>query len=141
MSNFKGHCHCGATEWTATLEKDQQAHILCHCNTCKQLSGSTYTLNQIIPAKNLSFAKGGDSLGKYTYKGDSGKSVYCYYRPTCTTHVYHAQEALGPDSIVLRTGLLDEGMEKFAPAAEIYCKVRLGWEKEVAQSFDAMPPS
>jgi hypothetical protein len=28
MTDFKGHCHCGQTEWTATLEKDQQAHIL-----------------------------------------------------------------------------------------------------------------
>jgi hypothetical protein len=28
MTDFKGHCHCKQTEWTATLEKDQQAHIL-----------------------------------------------------------------------------------------------------------------
>ncbi|KAF9690539.1 hypothetical protein EKO04_011449 [Ascochyta lentis] len=141
MPTFKGHCHCTSTQWTAELEKDQQAHILCHCNTCKQLSGSTYTLNQIIPAKNLEITKGGDGLGRYTYQGDSGKSVHCYYCRTCTTHVYHAQEALGPDSIVLRTGLLDEGIEKFGPGAEIYCKVRLGWEKEVATSFEGMPPS
>lgn len=141
-----------------------------HCNTCKQLSGSTYTLNQIIPAKNLSMTKGGDNLGKYTYKGDSGsspiytlhfplppthsplprapttnsapgKGVHCYYCKNCTTHVYHAQEALGPDNIVLRTGLLDQGITDFEPAAEIFCKVRLPWEKEVAHSFDVMPPS
>jgi hypothetical protein len=28
MSDFKGHCHCGNTEWTAKLEQDQQSHIL-----------------------------------------------------------------------------------------------------------------
>lgn len=44
-----------------------------HCNTCKELSGATYTLNQIIPAKALNITKGSD-LGKYTYKGDSGTS-------------------------------------------------------------------
>lgn len=55
--------------------------------------------------------------------------------------MYHAQEALGPDSIVLRTGLLDEGIKNFKPAAQIYTKVRLPWEKEVATSFEAMPPS
>ncbi|CAN9116796.1 unnamed protein product [Alternaria alternata] len=127
MTDFKGHCHCKQTEWTATLEKDQQAHILCHCNTCKELSGSTYTLNQIIPLKALKITKG-DDLGKYTYKGDSGKSVHC-------------QEVLGPDSIVLRTGLLDEGIKNFQPGAEIFGKDRLGWEKEVAQTFEVMPPS
>lgn len=54
-------------------EKDE-ADRDSHCDTCKQLSGSTYTLNQIIPAKNLNITKGGDNLGKYTYKGDSGTS-------------------------------------------------------------------
>lgn len=28
MSNYQGHCHCGNTQWTASLEKDQQAHVL-----------------------------------------------------------------------------------------------------------------
>jgi len=55
--------------------------------------------------------------------------------------VYHEQEALGPDSIVLRTGLLDEGVKNFKPGAEIFGKDRLPWEKEVAQTFEVMPPS
>ena len=140
MSSFKGHCHCGQTEWTAKLEEDQQKHILCHCDTCKTLSGGTYTLNQIVPGEALNITKGKDKLGKYTYKGESGKSVHCYYCPNCTAHVYHMQEALGADKIVLRTGLLDDGIKNFEPAAEIFCKVRLPWEKEVASSFDTMPP-
>ena len=48
-----------------------------HCNTCKALSGATYTLNQIIPTTALKISKGGDALGKYRYKGDSGKGVHC----------------------------------------------------------------
>ena len=52
-----------------------------HCNTCKELSGSTFTLNQIIPAKALKITKG-DDLGKYTYKGDSGKGVHCVCHST-----------------------------------------------------------
>lgn len=55
--------------------------------------------------------------------------------------MYHVQDSLGPDSIVLRTGLLEEGLKNFGAGAEIYCKVRLPWEKEVAQSFEGMPPS
>lgn len=49
-----------------------------HCNTCKELSGSTYTLNQIIPTKALKITKG-DDLGKYTYKGDSGTFTHNIY--------------------------------------------------------------
>jgi hypothetical protein len=54
--------------------------------------------------------------------------------------VYHSQEA-SPDSIVLRTGLLEEGIKNFQPGAEIYGKDRLSWEKEVAQTFEVFPPS
>lgn len=57
--------------------------------------------------------------------------------------MYHQQEALGDDKIVLRTILLDQGGlgAGFKPAAEIYGKARFGWEKEVAQTFETMPPS
>ena len=44
-----------------------------HCDTCKTLSGGTFTLNQIIPKDALSVTKGGDDLGKYTYYGESGR--------------------------------------------------------------------
>jgi predicted SprT family Zn-dependent metalloprotease len=33
MTSFDGKCHCGQTEWTAKLEKEQQGHIL-WCVNC-----------------------------------------------------------------------------------------------------------
>lgn len=48
---------------------------------------------------------------------------------------------MGPDKIVLRTGLLDEGIKNFQPAAEIFGKAKLPWEKEVATTFETLPPS
>ncbi|KAF2196254.1 hypothetical protein GQ43DRAFT_445296 [Delitschia confertaspora ATCC 74209] len=144
MTTYTGKCHCGQTQWEATLEKEQQGHILCHCNTCKALSGSTSTLNQIIPKKNLKITKGEDGLKVYTYCGDSGKPVDCFYCPNCTSHVYHHQAVMGPDTIILRTALLADGLREFVPQAEIFGKDMLGWEKEVAgerKVFSVMPPS
>lgn len=46
---------------------------------------------------------------------------------------------MGPDTIVVRTVLLDGG-DKFPPHAEIFGKVRMDWEKEVAQTFPLLPP-
>ena len=48
---------------------------------------------------------------------------------------------MGPDTIVLRTALLEQGLKDFKPAAEVYGKDRLPWSKEVAETFDVMPPS
>jgi hypothetical protein len=95
-------CHCGEVEWEVKLE--DKSHILCHCNGCasqmgsstyiptgancyigKMLSGGAYTLNQVVPRDNLRITKG--ELKKYTYTGDSGNPVHCYYCPNCTTHV------------------------------------------------------
>ncbi len=44
------------------------------------------------------------------------------------------------ENLVARTIILDGG-DKLEPAAEIYGKVRLPWEKEVAQTFETTPPS
>lgn len=75
MPTYTGKCDCGQTTWEVELDKDTASHILCHCNTCKRLSGGAFTLNQIIPKDSLKFTKGGDELKKYTYSGESGRSL------------------------------------------------------------------
>ena len=68
---YQAQCHCGHHKWEWTLEPDVQKHILCHCNTCKVLSGAPYTLNQIVPKSSLKITSGGEPA-VYSYKGDSG---------------------------------------------------------------------
>lgn len=58
-------------------------------------------MNQIIPKANLKITSGGEP-SVYSYKGDSGKSVNCYYCPKCTSHIYHHQETMGPDTVSSR---------------------------------------
>lgn len=67
-----------------------------------------------------------------------GNPVHCYYCPNCTAHLYHHQTVLG-DKLVLRTGLLDDGLQAFEPKAEIWGKARLPWEKEVAETYATLP--
>ncbi|KAK4956085.1 hypothetical protein LTR66_013398 [Elasticomyces elasticus] len=135
MTSYNGKCHCGQTAWTAKLP--EATTILCHCDTCKLLSGGSYTLNQIIPKDDVKVTQG--DLKAYVYKGDSGKGVNCYYCPNCTSHAYHVKEAM-PDKAVIMTVLLDGGKD-FKPVAEIYGKAKMSWEPESAQTFETMPPS
>ncbi|KAK5110522.1 hypothetical protein LTR62_005714 [Meristemomyces frigidus] len=97
-------------------------------------------MNQIIPKANLKITSGGEP-GKYSYKGDSGSEVDCFYCPKCTTHIYHHQQVMGPDTIIARTGLLPEARKNFDVGAEIYGKAKMKWEKEIAQTFETLPPS
>jgi len=135
MTTYNGKCHCGEVEWTVKLDKPET--VLCHCNTCKTLSGGAFSLNALVPKDDLKITKG--SLKTYTYKGDSGNPVHCYYCPTCTAHAYHHQTVAG-DVLVARTILLDGGAE-FKPVAELWGKAKIAWIPEMATTFDTVPPS
>jgi len=138
MVQYSGQCHCGQTAWTAEIPEER--HILCHCGACKLMSGGEFTFNQIIPKENFNLTKG--DLKVYSYKGDSGNSVDCYMCPNCACSPYHHQQIMGPDKIVIRTGLL-KGSEKWGkPAAEIYDKFRAAWLPQTGDaSFELGPPS
>ncbi|MCJ1231595.1 hypothetical protein MMC12_008273 [Toensbergia leucococca] len=127
---YNGKCHCGQMEWTAELQSPE--HILCHCDTCKKLGGGPCSLNQIIDKKDLKINKGTPAL--YTYTGASGKSVQCFFCPTCTSHIYHHQAIMG-DKIIVRTILLDGGNQMKA-TAEIFGEGRLPW---VGDLVDTLP--
>lgn len=66
--------------------------------------------------------------------------MQCYFCQNCGSHVYHHQDAMGPDTIIAKTMNL-EGAKDFQPKLEVYGKARLPWVREVAQTFEAMPPS
>ncbi|KAK5679046.1 hypothetical protein LTR17_021245 [Elasticomyces elasticus] len=81
-------------------------------------------MNQIIPKSALKITQGGEP-SNYQYKGDSGSSV----------------EVMGPDTIILRTSLIPEGRSDWDVGAEIYGKAKMKWEKEIATTFETLPPS
>lgn len=89
---YQGQCHCGAVQWKVDLDADSQAHILCHCEACKLQSGGEYTLNTLAPKDAFTLTKG--DLKVYTYKGDSGNPVDCYFCANCTSSPYHHQVSL-----------------------------------------------
>ncbi|EAS33422.3 uncharacterized protein CIMG_04446 [Coccidioides immitis RS] len=137
MSTIRGKCHCGQSEWSVKLADQEKSHILCHCDACKQINGGEFTLNQVIPQENFNLEKG--NLSKYTYKGDSGNDVHCFFCPTCSTHVYHHQTVLG--KYIVRTAALD-GAKGWPVAAEIYCKDTSGWLPKISDNnFPAAPPA
>lgn len=86
---YQGQCHCGAVQYKVELDAESQGHILCHCLACKMQSGGEYTLNTLAPKDAFTLTKG--DLKVYTYKGDSGNPVDCYFCANCTSSPYHHQ--------------------------------------------------
>ncbi|KAK5712568.1 hypothetical protein LTR17_017949 [Elasticomyces elasticus] len=52
---------------------------------------------------------------------------------TCTSHVYHQQDAM-PDKVICRTLLLEGGKDMLA-TGEIFAEGRLGWVRELRENL------
>ncbi|KAB2571892.1 hypothetical protein BFW01_g8175 [Lasiodiplodia theobromae] len=134
---WKGSCHCGGCEWEVAIkgEGEELKHVLCHCDTCKKLGGGPYSCNYIVPKDDLKVTKGSPSV--YTYKGASGKDVRCFFCPTCTSHIYHHQDAM-PEKVIVRTLLLEGGNDLEA-GGEIFPEGKLKWVQDLKESLEPVP--
>ncbi|KAK4978745.1 hypothetical protein LTR42_001245 [Elasticomyces elasticus] len=72
-------------------------------------------------------------FGSAAERPRSGKQVHCYFCATCTSHVYHQQDAM-PDKVICRTLLLEGGKDMPA-TGEIFAEGRLGWVNELRENL------
>ena len=63
----------------------------------------------------------------------AGKNVRCFFCSSCTSHIYHHQDAM-PDKIIVRTLLLDGGNE-LETGGEIFPEGRLKWVKDLQENL------
>ncbi|KAL1620470.1 hypothetical protein SLS56_009649 [Neofusicoccum ribis] len=134
---WRGACHCGGCAWEVVVKGagEELRHVLCHCDTCKKLGGGPYSCNYIVPREHLRITKGSPSV--YTYQGASGKDVRCHFCPTCTSHIYHHQDAM-PDKVIVRTLLLEGGNDLEA-GGEIFPEGKLKWVRDLEESLEPVP--
>lgn len=120
-----GGCLCGSVRYT--LDTDPMAAAICHCRNCQKQSGSTRSVNWVLPRGAVQVE--GD-LATYEDRGDSGAAVLRQFCPNCGSAIRTLAESM-PQVEILKVGSLDETPE-IAPVAEIYMANAAGWEKTVA---------
>ncbi|KAL0640614.1 hypothetical protein Q9L58_000280 [Maublancomyces gigas] len=95
--------------------------------------GGEYTVNMMIPKNDVKITKGEPKV--YTYTGESGNPVDCYYCPTCTTHIYHHEKVLG-DRYTMHTLLFEDEKLKERPIEmELFGKYRMPYQPEIAKTY------
>lgn len=132
--SYPGSCHCGSIHFNITTAMGvPPTHILCHCDTCKKISGAPYTCNYIVTTEHFAISQGKDYLGVYEYQGASGKNVSCFFCKTCTSHIYHVQQR-DPSKIIVRSLLLDSG-KVMGASGEIFQEGALGWVTDLRSAL------
>ena len=70
MAPLEGSCHCGAVRFEVT--EDFSAVRICHCTTCKKLSGGAGTTNGRARTDTIRVVAGEELIR--TYQPDEGSS-------------------------------------------------------------------
>ncbi|KAJ6021156.1 hypothetical protein N7540_006660 [Penicillium herquei] len=130
-----GSCFCGNVKYNFSGEPADKC--ICHCLSCRKISGSTYTTNLIIPEPNFSLISG--TLKECTAKHENGMDLTLHFCQNCGTTIYKtATLDMFAGVLVLLAGTVDggQGIEKAKPKSELWTKYRADWLsslEEVAQ--------
>ena len=118
-----GRCSCGQVRYQVSGEPLRVG--ICHCTSCRQESGSTFTAFAIWPRS--AFQSSGDFA---TWEGRS----FC---PKCGSRLF----ALRDDEAEVKIGTLDNAPTNFAPQYELWVWRREHWLRPVdgARQFQRDP--
>jgi hypothetical protein len=132
---MKGSCLCGALRFEATGPPLFQG--FCQCLDCRKVGAGHYAA---IGLPEHAVKVSGESRS-YAKKGDSGKTIYRNFCPTCGGMVFDKGEAM-PGIVIVNAALLDDP-ERFKPDSVVYARSALSWDHldPSLPRFEALPPS
>jgi hypothetical protein len=132
---MKGSCLCGALRFEVTGEPLFQG--FCQCLDCRKVGAGHYAAMG-FPEHALKVSGESRSYGK---KGDSGKTIYRNFCPTCGGMVFDKGEAM-PGIVIVNAALLDDP-ELFKPDSVVYARSALPWDHLDPRlpRFEALPPT
>lgn len=121
MPKIEGGCLCGSVRYHSDAEPVMQA--VCHCETCRRISGSTYSFNVAVPEESLVVK--GEVATYEDHSGASGKPMYRRFCPKCGSSLYGGGPHYGPLAFI-KAGTLDDA-SWVAPEVHIWTVEKLPW--------------
>ncbi|KAI4854571.1 hypothetical protein E4T44_00068 [Aureobasidium sp. EXF-8845] len=130
-----GSCLCGNVSIEYTKEPALKA--LCHCTDCQKISGSAFSVNNVVPEEGFTVS---GSPKSYTKTADSGKKITSYFCGDCGSTLYRDGENF-PGMKIVKAGVLGgKTLESSKPNVELFAPERPGWISalEGAEQKDTM---
>ena len=114
-----GGCLCGAVRLRISGEPYRVG--LCHCLTCRKMTGSAFNAFAVFPADAVTVA---GETGAFA-SSEKGRHHFCR---TCGSPVFWCE--VGSDEIEVPVGVLDEP-DVLRPTYEVWVGRREGWLPEI----------
>jgi hypothetical protein len=108
---------------------------LCHCLSCRKVTGSTNTTCALVPTKAFSITSGSNNLKSFSTIHETGLKFTFKFCSTCGTTIYkEAESGAFGDVFIVMAGTLDKdpgektmGLEDVKIGAELFVKYRVSW--------------
>ncbi|KAJ9605638.1 hypothetical protein H2200_009487 [Cladophialophora chaetospira] len=125
-----GGCLCGRLKYEYTGEPVLKA--ICHCVTCRHVSGSVFTTNIVVPEGNFKVTSGKPKT--YATTQDSGMTLTYSFCENCGCVINKIgdAEAFRGVTLIVAGSLDDEsGVGDAEPGVEFYVSKRASWLPEL----------
>ena len=128
-----GSCTCQSVQYS--VKEELKSIVNCHCNTCKKMTGSAFSVVTLIQEQNLEITKGQDKIATYSISENATK----HFCSVCGSPIYNEHKAY-PGHCLLPAGTLNDP-SVITPAMNIFCESMLSWVKNISElkSFDQLP--
>lgn len=134
-SEIQGSCLCGAVKFSVTGLPLMR--LLCHCISCKKVSGSLFQANNYYSTSQLTISPltAPQVIKTYIDKSpQSSRTVHRSFCADCGSRLWNATPDDFPDNLAIMAGVLDladEEWKSWAPEREFFCKRKGNWMSDV----------
>ncbi|WVR05850.1 hypothetical protein IAU60_002876 [Kwoniella sp. DSM 27419] len=114
---YTGSCLCGSVK--IKVDSTEEKQVACHCDDCKQTSGSAFSTNILPKIAQVHFD---GNVKEYESPAASGNTVTRVFCGTCGSALAHKSKAFG-DAMAVQTGNLPD-FKHIPFGAELFVKDR-----------------
>ncbi|QYS98054.1 CENP-V/GFA domain-containing protein [Trichoderma simmonsii] len=125
-----GGCICGKIRYTYNAEPITK--VLCHCDDCRKISGSNYSVNFLVPEAAFQVTVGTPKI--FSKVADSGDTINSYFCGDCGSMIWRESTNCGPNKVV-KAGTLDDSGKIISTSvfdAEVFTRSRVEWVQPIA---------
>lgn len=97
-----GGCLCGAIRYRVDAAVERLA--ACYCTDCQRMTGSSNSINGLVPASAFRLTKGKTKV--FTKTADSGNDLHRHFCGDCGSWIYNPMGG-DPEHVVLKAGTFD----------------------------------
>ncbi|WDK21844.1 glutathione-dependent formaldehyde-activating enzyme [Colletotrichum graminicola] len=115
-----------------TIEGGYGFTVLCHCNSCRKFTGSSFGANSLVDRKNLTVQDPGSHVSVYKSEtADSGGTLARSFCRLCGSSLFVATHETS-DKVAVTSGTMNdvqgvEGDNVWTPKLEFFCKRKATW--------------